>query len=243
METTGTEIIVYAVHSPENKRLPPRSRMQLRLKTFRSREVTVRNRGIILYLPPQDLEQTSVRIPITDSGKIRSLGKTLLAEAMTAIGIDEYDGREIMQKTAYEIRENDINYISEIGVEHTTATWEECNYDEYLTIKREYEGRGDLIEIDEGIPEEDTESGLEDEEEFTIILSSAATKSSVDALDRINVSADDGMECSVCLEGIEVSEPAIRMPCLHYYHQDCIVKWLCQNHSCPLCRYELPAEL
>ncbi|XP_050234756.1 uncharacterized protein LOC126682991 [Mercurialis annua] len=239
-----TEIIVNAVESPENKRLPPRSRIQVRFKTFLNREVSVRDRGINLYLPPQDLKETCVRVPISNSGRIRSLGKTLLTQTMTTMEIDEDDHREIMGKIADEIRDKGINYISEIGVEYTTATSEECDDDEYLRIKTEYEGQ--VLEFTEDIVvEEPLVSELEDEDEegFPMILSSAAAKSCVDALDRINVSADDDVECSVCLEGIEVSEPAIRMPCLHYYHQDCIVKWLCQNHSCPLCRYELPAEL
>ncbi|KAF9614614.1 hypothetical protein IFM89_019591 [Coptis chinensis] len=46
--------------------------------------------------------------------------------------------------------------------------------------------------------------------------------------------------CPVCLdefcEGIEVT----LMPCKHVFHNGCIKEWLQTNHTCPLCRHELP---
>lgn len=46
--------------------------------------------------------------------------------------------------------------------------------------------------------------------------------------------------CPVCLEGLSMGLEAMRMPCLHVYHESCIVEWLRKCNLCPLCRYEMP---
>ncbi|KAF3334792.1 RING-H2 finger protein ATL32 [Carex littledalei] len=44
-------------------------------------------------------------------------------------------------------------------------------------------------------------------------------------------------ECVVCLNELKNGEKVMRMPvCSHLYHQKCIVLWLVQEPSCPLCR-------
>ncbi|KAF9678977.1 hypothetical protein SADUNF_Sadunf07G0092300 [Salix dunnii] len=70
-----------------------------------------------------------------------------------------------------------------------------------------------------------------------------ATKSSIDALERVvfDVSAS-ASDCTVCMEEISAGSEAIRMPCSHVYHSDCIVQWLQISHLCPLCRYHMPCE-
>jgi E3 ubiquitin-protein ligase RNF115/126 len=32
------------------------------------------------------------------------------------------------------------------------------------------------------------------------------------------------------------------MPCGHIYHPECLKPWLETNHTCPVCRFELPKE-
>lgn len=44
--------------------------------------------------------------------------------------------------------------------------------------------------------------------------------------------------CTICLEDFGAGEKVGRMPCAHYFHKECISKWLVEEcNSCPLCRY------
>ncbi|KAL0436915.1 UNVERIFIED_CONTAM: RING finger protein 11 [Sesamum radiatum] len=48
--------------------------------------------------------------------------------------------------------------------------------------------------------------------------------------------------CSICLEEILNGKRVTRLPCLHVFHGDCVVRWLRGSHVCPLCRYPLPTD-
>ncbi|XP_015876127.2 RING-H2 finger protein ATL77-like [Ziziphus jujuba] len=50
----------------------------------------------------------------------------------------------------------------------------------------------------------------------------------------------DGECCGVCLEEFSAGVDLIRLiPCSHYYHPDCMAKWLYEHDSCPLCRRQV----
>lgn len=46
----------------------------------------------------------------------------------------------------------------------------------------------------------------------------------------------------VCLLEFEEEETAIKMPCHHLLHSNCILPWLSKTTSCPLCCLEVPAD-
>lgn len=41
-------------------------------------------------------------------------------------------------------------------------------------------------------------------------------------------------DCAVCKEDFVAGDLAMRLPCEHVYHEDCLVPWLKTNGSCPV---------
>ncbi|GMY16032.1 E3 ubiquitin-protein ligase ATL41-like [Fagus crenata] len=50
---------------------------------------------------------------------------------------------------------------------------------------------------------------------------------------------EDGLVCGVCQEDMDVGDEGRMLKCMHKFHSDCIVKWLKNNATCPLCRYQV----
>lgn len=67
-----------------------------------------------------------------------------------------------------------------------------------------------------------------------------AQKEAVEALATVKI--DETLQCSVCLDDFEVGTEVKLMPCTHKFHSDCLLPWLELHSSCPVCRYQLPAD-
>jgi len=50
---------------------------------------------------------------------------------------------------------------------------------------------------------------------------------------------EDGKRCSICLEDFEPKEMVTVTPCSHMFHEDCIVPWVTNHGSCPVCRFAI----
>ncbi|KAL6534697.1 hypothetical protein OROGR_013372 [Orobanche gracilis] len=66
-----------------------------------------------------------------------------------------------------------------------------------------------------------------------------ASRSSIDALPTVRISRNHvraESTCAVCKERFKSGSRAKKLPCKHLYHSDCIVPWLEERSSCPVCR-------
>ncbi|XP_037040169.1 E3 ubiquitin-protein ligase Iruka [Bradysia coprophila] len=51
--------------------------------------------------------------------------------------------------------------------------------------------------------------------------------------------ANSKLQCSICWEDFQITETVRRLPCVHIYHENCIVPWLELHGTCPVCRKTL----
>ena len=75
-----------------------------------------------------------------------------------------------------------------------------------------------------------------------------AAKKAVESLKKYKINEEKikefGFEnsCAVCKDEFNIGEECLSMPCNHYFHGDCLIPWLKERNSCPVCRYELPTD-
>lgn len=77
------------------------------------------------------------------------------------------------------------------------------------------------------------------------LRSRGASKQFVAQLPRATRSDADGPEeCAICQDRCTSGEECIRLPCgpKHNYHAQCILPWLEEHSTCPICRHQFPTE-
>ncbi|KAJ2957748.1 hypothetical protein NQZ79_g6597 [Umbelopsis isabellina] len=65
---------------------------------------------------------------------------------------------------------------------------------------------------------------------------------SVSTMDFNDFPSDELQPCAVCTEDYVPQEEALKLPCSHIFHQDCIVPWLRMNQTCPVCRFSVESR-
>ena len=48
--------------------------------------------------------------------------------------------------------------------------------------------------------------------------------------------------CAICKDDLIIGEECLLMPCNHHFHGNCLIIWLKERNSCPVCRFELPTD-
>lgn len=51
----------------------------------------------------------------------------------------------------------------------------------------------------------------------------------------------EGSECEVCLSEIQEGDAYLSTPCHHHFHEQCLLRWVQEQHNCPVCRAPLPS--
>jgi E3 ubiquitin-protein ligase RNF115/126 len=77
-----------------------------------------------------------------------------------------------------------------------------------------------------------------------------ASKKAVTSLESIEINVENFdflkksnlLECSVCKDQFELNQKIKKIPCNHHFHEECILPWLKERNSCPVCRFELPTD-
>ena len=61
----------------------------------------------------------------------------------------------------------------------------------------------------------------------------------------INSQDDRLIKCTICLERMYINDTQyiFATDCDHYFHTKCIVKWLKDNNTCPICRNRITINL
>lgn len=71
-----------------------------------------------------------------------------------------------------------------------------------------------------------------------------ASEEALKSLDRKPVDHDmlkgeSKTECTICIEEMHVGDEAATLPCKHWFHEECVILWLKEHNTCPICRTPL----
>ncbi|KAJ4458501.1 putative E3 ubiquitin-protein ligase RING1 [Paratrimastix pyriformis] len=72
-----------------------------------------------------------------------------------------------------------------------------------------------------------------------------ASLTAIEDLDEVTISQkhiDEATECPICCTPFRMGAVAIKMPCKHLFHDRCLLSWLKEHNTCPMCRHELPSS-
>lgn len=87
--------------------------------------------------------------------------------------------------------------------------------------------------LDRDITPDDYEMLLQLDESVT---RPTASRAGVERLAGASGDAFLGENCAICLLAFEKSDEVKVLPCTHFFHQECVARWLLERcRCCPLC--------
>ncbi|KAL2760331.1 hypothetical protein ACRALDRAFT_1053905 [Sodiomyces alcalophilus JCM 7366] len=68
-----------------------------------------------------------------------------------------------------------------------------------------------------------------------------ASEAAINKLERKKVDAallgpEGKAECTICIDQLKIGEEVLFLPCKHWFHETCVVMWLKEHNTCPICR-------
>lgn len=80
--------------------------------------------------------------------------------------------------------------------------------------------------------------------------SSAAPPASIETISKLpRKNLDEEMlgreikgRCTVCIDDVGVGDEVVVLPCKHWFHDGCVVLWLKEHNTCPICRASVKGE-
>jgi len=69
-------------------------------------------------------------------------------------------------------------------------------------------------------------------------ITTPASPRSINSLMKIKLDKlpEIDQNCAVCKYTFDIGEELLKLPCQHLYHPECILPWLKNNNTCPVCR-------
>lgn len=74
-----------------------------------------------------------------------------------------------------------------------------------------------------------------------------ATEATLKDLQRAAVDAqmlepDGRAECTICICELALNDMVLHLPCKHWFHEECVLTWLRQHNTCPVCRKAVTSD-
>lgn len=70
----------------------------------------------------------------------------------------------------------------------------------------------------------------------TVASGQRLSDTEIQGLPKVRFEAKEEQSCAICLEAYQVGELLTSLPCSHFFHVDCLARWLRRSQQCPLCR-------